>query len=170
LMLGFFSSRVSGAGYGNPWFDALVKPAAMPPGKAFGIAWTILYAMMGFALAMILDASRARGRMLAIGLFILQLILNLAWSPLFFAHHQVVVALVVIILMLIIAIATTFAFGRIRPIAAWLMVPYLAWLCFAALLNYQIHVLNPDAESLVPRGTSTHMIIRGADAPAQGDR
>jgi benzodiazapine receptor len=73
LLLGTVSGRLAGSGYGNPWFDALVKPALMPPGWVFGVAWTLLYICLGLALAMILHARGARGRRLAIGLFLAQL-------------------------------------------------------------------------------------------------
>ncbi|MGV3480000.1 MAG: TspO/MBR family protein [Sphingobium sp.] len=150
LLLGIASGQLANSGYGNPWFDALVKPAIMPPGWAFGAAWTILYVLMGLALAMILNARGAAGRSLAIALFVAQFLLNLAWSPIFFAAHQVGTALLVILAMLVLAVATTVAFRRVRPAAAALLLPYLAWLCFAATLNYQIGALNPDAATLAP--------------------
>jgi benzodiazapine receptor len=155
LLLGIISGRASNSGYGNPWFDALQKPASMPPGWMFGVAWTILYILLGLALAMILHARGARGRGLAVALFVGQMLLNLAWSPLFFALHEVRLALAVIALMLLLAAATAWAFARIRPIAAALMLPYLLWLCFAAYLNYQIAALNPSAEALAPASGST---------------
>ncbi|APG62092.1 tryptophan-rich sensory protein [Sphingorhabdus lutea] len=155
LFLGFLSGAVSGSGEENSWFQMLERPAAQPPGWVFPIAWTILYAMIAFAFALILNARGAKGRGLAIILFLMQLALNLAWSPLFFGGHQITYALYLIICILGCAIATTFAFGKIRKLAAWLMVPYLAWLSFATLLNYQIDMLNPDAETLyAPAATS----------------
>ena len=159
LLLGITSGRAANSGYENAWFAALVKPEAMPGAWVFGFVWTLLYIMMGFALAMILHARGARGRPLAIGLFIAQFVLNLTWSPIFFAAHQVTTALIVIIIMLALAIATTFAFARIRKAAAWLMVPYLAWLCFAAVLNYEIDRMNPNAETLVPGQASTDILL-----------
>jgi benzodiazapine receptor len=157
VFLGFLSGRVAGSGVGNRWFEALVRPAAMPPGWVFGAAWTALYILMGIALAMILNARGARARGTAIMLFVLQFIANLAWSPLFFAAHQVVAAFVLILLILALAVATTVAFGRVRATAAWLMVPYLAWLCFASILNWQVHSLNPKAEKLVPTRPNTQI-------------
>ena len=150
LLLGTVAGRVSNSGYGNPWFDALVKPAIMPPGWLFGIAWTILYSLLGLAIAIILNARGARGRGLAIGLFVAQLLLNYSWSPTFFAYHQVAAALGIILLMLLLSVITTILFARIRRGAALLMLPYLAWLAFASLLNYQFLQLNPNAENLVP--------------------
>ncbi|GLI96764.1 TspO/MBR family protein [Sphingobium sp. BS19] len=149
VFLGFLMSRISNAGFGNLWFDTLVKPSIMPPGLAFPIVWSILYVLMGLALSVVLDARGAKGRGVAVLLFLAQLACNLAWSPLFFASHKVTAALYLIILMLILATATTLAFRRIRRIAAWLMVPYLCWLGIACGLNYEIRRLNPDAETLV---------------------
>ncbi len=159
VFFGFLSGRASQSGYGNPWFDALQKPSIMPPGWAFGAAWTVLYVMLGFALALVLNARGNRYRSTAIALFAVAFVLNLGWSPLFFAAHQVLAAFVLILFMLATAIATTIAFARVRSVAAWLMVPYLAWLCFAATLNWQVHVLNPDAETLAPKGGSTQIEI-----------
>jgi translocator protein len=159
MFLGFLSGRASQSGYGNPWFDALIKPAIMPPGWLFGVAWSILYVMLGLALAMILNARGNRYRGYAVALFAVAFVLNLAWSPLFFAAHQVVAAFVLLLFMLIFAILTTIAFGQVRTAAAWLMVPYLMWLCFAGILNWQVHELNPDAERLAPAGPSTQIDV-----------
>ncbi len=150
VFLGFLMGQLSNSGYDNRWFAALDRPAIVPPGAVFGIAWTILYTMQGLALAMILNARGARGRGAAIGWFAAQFVLNLSWSPIFFAAHQVTAALFVIILILALAIATTFAFARVRRPAAWLLLPYLVWLSFASILTFQIDQRNPDAERLVP--------------------
>jgi translocator protein len=148
MLLGFMSGTISGSAEENRWYQELVKPDAQPPGWAFGIVWPILYFMMGLAFAIVLNARGAPQRMLAIGLFLGQFALNLMWSPLFFGRHQVSTALYLIIAMFIVALSTTLVFGRIRKSAAWLMVPYLAWLSFATILNYQIDQLNPEAERL----------------------
>ncbi len=157
FFLGFLSGRASQSGYGNPWFDALAKPAIMPPGWVFPVAWSTLYVLIGLALATVLAARRARWRSVAILLFVFQFAINLIWSPLFFAMHQVLAAFALILVMLAAAIATTIVFGRVRTQAAWLMVPYLAWLSFAAILNWQVHALNPNAETLVPNQRASHM-------------
>ena len=150
LLLGTLSGTVAGSGYGNPWFDALAKPDLMPPGWVFGAAWTLLYICLGLALALVLHARGARGRGLAIGIFLAQLLLNYAWSPIFFAAHEVGLAFTVIVLMIILAAIAALLFGRIRRAAGLLMVPYLAWLFFAAFLTWQIGQLNPGASQLVP--------------------
>ena len=149
LFLGFMSGRAANSGYGNRWFDALEKPAFMPPGWAFGAAWTILYILMALALAMIIYARGSRGRGIAILLFLVQLAMNLLWSPLFFRAHQVDNAFILILLLIATVAVTTFLFWRIRPAAGLLLLPYLAWLAFASMLNYEIGRLNPEAETLV---------------------
>jgi tryptophan-rich sensory protein len=159
LLLGTLSGKAANSGYGNPWFDALAKPAFMPPGWAFPVAWTILYILLGLSLAMILNARGAKGRGLAIGIFLVQLALNYSWSPLFFAAHKVATALLVIVAMIILTAIAAFLFARIRRTAAWLLIPYLAWLCFAAALNFEIGRLNPDAERLAPGAGETHIAL-----------
>ncbi len=158
VVMGSLMGSLSGSGT-SPWYMALEKPAFQPPGWAFGFAWTILYALMGIALAMILNARGAPGRSLAIGVFLAQLILNYSWSPIFFGAHQVTLGLYVIVLMFIGALASAWLFSRIRPLAGLLLLPYLAWLCFAAALNYETDRLNPDAETMIPPSGSVSVGI-----------
>lgn len=157
VLLGFLSGKFANSGFGNRWFDALEKPALMPPGWAFGAAWTVLYILMGLAFAMILHARGARGRGVAIALFLLQLLLNLAWSPLFFRAHQVGSALILILILLVVVAVTALMFARIRQVAGLLLLPYLAWLAFASFLNYEIGRLNPGAETLVAPALKTQI-------------
>lgn len=157
VFLGFLSGKLANSGYGNRWFDALEKPALMPPGWAFGVAWTILYVMMALAFAIVLHARGAKGRGAAIAVFLVQLLMNLAWSPLFFRAHQVGSALA-LILALFVAVAVTIAlFWRIRSLAGALLLPYLCWLAFASFLNYEIGRLNPDAPTLVAPALKTQI-------------
>ena len=159
LLLGFLSGRLSQSGPGNPWFDDLVKPAIYPPPAAFGIVWSILYVMMGLALAMIAAARRAPGRGLAIAVFAVQFAVNLAWTPLFFGAHQITGALVLIAVMDVLVIFTIVLFRKIRPLAAWLLLPYLAWILFATALNYQFLRANPDADGRINSGATTRIVI-----------
>ena len=145
VLLGSASGWVSNSGYGNEWFDALLKPSFMPPGWAFGVVWPILYLLMGLALAMILAEPPSPRRKLALILFFIQLVLNFAWSPVFFAAHNISLAKIVIFLMAALAAAAAGQFLRLRKPAGVLMVPYLAWLIFAATLNSAIERLNPGA-------------------------
>jgi tryptophan-rich sensory protein len=157
LLLGFGSSRIAPAGAENRWYAALVRPGITPPDWVFPVAWSVLYILMGLALAMIINARGSRLRGLGIALFVLQLLLNLAWSPLFFGMHQVSSALTLLVAIFVAALATTLVFGRIRSAAAWLMAPYLVWLCFAGVLNWEIGKLNPNASTLVPSPPSAQM-------------
>ena len=144
-LLGGLSGWVSNSGYGNPWFDALQKPSFMPPGYLFGIVWPILYALLGIALALILAEPESDRRRLALTLFAVQMVLNLAWSPTFFAGHDITLAKLVIIAIVVISAAAAILFFRLRPPAGLLMIPYLSWLMFATLLNAKIETLNPGA-------------------------
>ena len=158
VLLGFLAGRAVPVGNESRWYMALAKPAITPPAWVFPVAWSTLYVLMGVALAMILNARGARGRRLAITLFVGQFLLNLAWTPLFFGVHQVDAAVLVIGAMLLLSIGATMLFGRIRPIAAWLMVPYLVWISFAGVLTWRIGQLNPEAETLVPASGTSQML------------
>ena len=146
-LLGGLSGWLSNSGFGNGWFDTLKKPMFMPPGWAFGVVWPILYALMGTALAMVLVDRTSDRRRFALTLFFIQLALNLSWSPIFFAAHDITLAKWVIFIMAICAAGAAGQFLRIRQAAGLLMVPYLAWLIFAAVLNVTIEALNPGAGS-----------------------
>ena len=153
VLAGSASGWLSNSGYGNPWFDALEKPSFMPPGWLFGVAWTILYALMGASLALILAEPASDLKRVALTLFFTQLALNFAWSPVFFGAHDIKLALAMILVMLLIALIAASLFRRIRPLAGWLLLPYLLWLCFATALNNGIDRLNPGAsESLLGLG------------------
>jgi len=158
LLLGFTSARWVPSGSDSSWYRALVKPEMTPPDWAFPAAWTLIYILLGLALAMIIHARGSRLRGPAITVFAVQMVANLIWSPLFFGMHQVFWSLITIGVMFVLALATTLLFGRIRSAAAWLMVPYLAWLVYAGILTYRIAELNPGAETLVPSSTTTQII------------
>jgi tryptophan-rich sensory protein len=143
--LGSASGWLSNSGYGNAWFAGLTKPFFMPPGWAFGLVWPILYALLGLSLALILSEPPSEARRKGLILFGAQLALNYAWSPLFFAAHAIQLALVTIFVMAAVAAMAARQFWSIRPLAGALMLPYLAWLCFAASLNAAIDGLNPGA-------------------------
>lgn len=139
------SGWLSNSGYGNGWFDALHKPDFMPPGWAFGVVWPILYALLGIALAMILAEPPSDRRRIALTLFFVQLALNFAWSPIFFAGHDIFLAKWVIFVMAAVAAAAARQFFVLRKAAGLLVIPYLAWLVFAATLNATIEALNPGS-------------------------
>jgi translocator protein len=145
LMLGFFSGAAAGSGEGNVWFYGLTKPSLYPPPATFGIVWSILYLVMGLALSMVITARGASGRGLAIGLFAVQFVLNLAWSPVFFGMGNLSGGLILLLVIDAAVLLTVWAFYRVRPLAAGLLLPYLAWVLFATLLNWQFVTANPGA-------------------------
>lgn len=157
LLIGSLSGLISNGGHDNRWFASLDLPAITPPDWVFATVWPILYVCLGLSLAMVLHARGAKGRGFALLLFFAQLIANFAWAPLFFGRHQVSTALYLIIFTLLMTLAAAFAFAPIRKAAAWLLLPYMAWLAFAAVLNFQIDQRNPDAETLVPHAASTQI-------------
>ena len=147
VIMGSASGWLSNSGYSNEWFASLAKPAFMPPGWMFGVVWTTLYVLMGVALAMVWAAPRTPERKTALLLFFVQLAVNYAWSPIFFGAGMIEIGLLTILLMFALAAATAWRFANIRSLAGWLLVPYLAWLCLATALNFEIGRLNPVSDS-----------------------
>jgi len=157
VLLGLASAVLAQSGYGNPWFDALAKPPSMPPAWLFPVAWTILYVLIGLALAMLLNARGAARRGRLIGLFVLQLVLNYAWSPLFFRFHQIAPALALIAAMVVLTGVLMALLAKVRPLASLLLAPYFAWLLFAGMLTFQILTLNPEPQEVASLAASPDM-------------
>jgi tryptophan-rich sensory protein len=157
LLLGVLSGALAGSGSGNPWFAALEKPPLYPPPAMFGIVWSVLYVLMGVALAMIVTARGARGRQAALIAFAIQFVLNLAWSPMFFAAHQITLSLVLLGVLDVAVIVTVVLFRAVRPVAALILLPYLAWIFFATLLNFQFLTANPGADGQETSGAITRV-------------
>ncbi len=124
------------------WYATLAKPSFNPPDWVFGPVWTTLYIVMAAAAWLVWRASGWAGASGSLSLFLLQLALNLAWSFIFFRFHQVGLALLDVLAMLAAIAAITFAFRRHSSLAAILLLPYLAWVTFAAVLNAAIWRLN----------------------------
>lgn len=152
LLLGSLSGLLSGSGAENPWYASLRKPEISPPSFLFPVVWSTLYALMGFAAALVCAAWGARGRGVALVAFAAQLVLNLAWSPVFFGAHQITGALVVILLLDAMVLLTIGLFWRIRWLAGALLLPYLAWILFATVLTWQYLQLNPQADGQTVTG------------------
>ncbi|MBC8066430.1 MAG: tryptophan-rich sensory protein [Chlorobia bacterium] len=140
--VGFIGSQASMMGL-QAWYPSLNKPAYNPPGWVFAPVWSILYFMMGIALWQVWRSEPSRARSWGLPLFAFQLILNGLWSWIFFAWHQLPMAFGEIILLDLAILATILAFNKVRSSAAWLLVPYLAWCCFATLLTFSIWKMNP---------------------------
>ena len=126
----------------DAWYAGLAKPSWTPPSWAFPVAWTALYIAMGVAGALLI---RRRGRKLApiaLALFITQLCINYAWSPVFFEWHAVGHAAVVVAVLAALVVATIAVAFPVDRRAAYLLAPYLAWVAFATALNVRIWQLN----------------------------
>ena len=143
LLLGFVSGEIGGSD--TPWFQNLRKPDIFPPPALFGIAWSVLFVLIGLALAFVASAWGARGRVLALAVFALHFAATLAWTPVFFAMKEMETALYILVFVVISLLAVVVLFWRVRRIAAALLLPYLAWVTFAAVLNYQFILVNPGA-------------------------
>jgi tryptophan-rich sensory protein len=152
LLLGFLSGEVAGSGPGNPWFASLAKPTSYPPPQVFGIVWAVLYVLIGLAAAMVAAAWGAKSRTAALTFFVIQLLLNLAWSPLFFLFHEMRFALYLLAALDFAVLVTLVLFWRVRWLAGVLLVPYLAWITFATFLNWQFLVLNPQVDGVQVSG------------------
>jgi len=129
------------------WYAGLAKPSFNPPGWVFGPVWTLLYILIAVAGWRVWQRERPRGRAHlfrspAMRLWAAQLVLNFLWSPVFFTAHRIDLALV-IVLMLLLTVLGFIAVARTTDrLAAWLFVPYAAWVAFAAVLNGAILRLN----------------------------
>ncbi|QOV90876.1 TspO/MBR family protein [Humisphaera borealis] len=123
------------------WYPTLVKPSWNPPPWIFGPVWTTLYVMMGIAAFLVWRAHSKLGTR-ALTLFAIQLLLNVAWSWIFFSQRQIGWAAVEVVVLLLAIIATTALFWRVSRPAGALMFPYIAWVSFASFLNFTIWQLN----------------------------
>lgn len=126
------------------WYPQLAKPAFTPPGWIFGVVWPVLYCLMGVAWFLVWQGGWERREVRqATAAFFVQLALNLAWSLLFFGLRSPLLGLLEMLALGAAIGATMALFSRVSRVAAWLLVPYLAWVGFALLLNYSIWRLNP---------------------------
>jgi benzodiazapine receptor len=121
------------------WYQTLNKPSWNPPPWIFGPVWTLLY--LGMAVAAWLVWKRGRQGQ-ALRLYVVQLALNTAWTPVFFGAHQLGAAFIVIVCMWIAIFLTQRAFQAVSRPAGLLLVPYLAWVSFASVLNFTLWRLN----------------------------
>jgi translocator protein len=127
----------------NIWYDNIVKPSWNPPAYLFGPVWTILYFLMGVSLWIIWKSDFYEyKKSQAMLFFAMQLFCNFWWTILFFKFHSPFAAFADIILMIVLILFTIFRFAEISKTAAWLLVPYISWVCFAAILNYNLWYLN----------------------------
>lgn len=133
LLIGFFTAP-------GEWYSQLAKPSFTPPPWVFGPVWTVLYILVAFAGWRVWQRARLS---LAMLLWVAQLVLNFAWSPVFFAAHDLSLALVIIAALLVAILAFIGAAWRVDRVASLLFVPYAAWVIVATALNASIVSLNP---------------------------
>ncbi len=120
----------------------LQKPPLSPPGWVFGVVWTVLYALMGISAAKVYLAPESPARSRGLNLFVLQLIVNFFWSPIFFNAQAYGFAFFWLLLLWALVGLMILQFRKVDKTAARLQIPYLIWLTFAAYLNYAVWQLN----------------------------
>ncbi|WP_259067819.1 TspO/MBR family protein [Mucilaginibacter sp. X4EP1] len=127
----------------STWYAGLNKPLFNPPDWSFGPAWTLLYIMMAIAAYLVWDKRHKSNKYTsACIIYFVQLLLNFLWSIVFFGMHQILGALVIIGLLFFSIMITIAVFKKISKAAAWLLAPYLLWVAFAGVLNFDIYILN----------------------------
>lgn len=124
------------------WYASLNRPSFSPPNWVFGPVWTTLYILLGISFFLIWKENRSKQRNLAIKVFAIQMFLNFAWSFIFFYFNMIGAALLEIILLWINIAVMIYLFYKIKPIAAYLNIPYLLWVSFATILNAGYYFLN----------------------------
>ena len=142
IILCFAAPAVSASIPPGSWYAGINKPTWNPPGWIFGPVWTFLYVTMAIAAWRVWLKGGFREQRKALGLFLLQLALNAAWTPIFFGAHWLGVAFAEILLLWLAILLTLLAFQKVDKLAAGLLVPYLAWVSFASVLNFTLWRLN----------------------------
>ena len=143
LVVGYLSSITTQSSI-NTWYPTLIKPSFNPPNWLFAPVWTLLFIMMGIAAGMIWKHLESQRELVkkALLFFTVQLLLNALWSYLFFGLNNVLLALIEVILLWLVIYETFHIFRKIDKKAAYLFIPYLIWVAFAAVLNGSIYYLN----------------------------
>ena len=150
LAVGIVSSRWTAPEIPT-WYRGLRKPSFNPPNWIFAPVWTTLYILMGVAAWRVFIAPASSARSLGLAVFVLQLTLNFFWSYIFFHRHALGAALAEVLVLWVFIAVSLGAFARVEALAAWLLVPYLAWVSFASVLNAALWRLNPSQNALLAR-------------------
>lgn len=137
---GVLAGILSGSG-GNYENYNYIKPPLSPPGWLFPVVWAVLYLLMAIGMAMVWNADQAHAKP-ARNLYIVQLVVNLLWPFFFFRWEMRGFAVIWLLLLIALVMVMALRFEQISPKAAYLQIPYLIWLCFAAYLNIAIWLLN----------------------------
>jgi translocator protein len=140
----FAAAAMGGLFLPGEWYAGLRKPSWNPPNWIFGPVWSALYTIMAMAAWLVWKRGGFAGQRVALLLFLVQLLFNALWSPLFFGLHQPSLAFVDLMLLWLTLLATIAAFWKARRLAGAMLLPYLAWSTFAGSLNFAIWRLNPS--------------------------
>ncbi|MBR3770882.1 MAG: tryptophan-rich sensory protein [Clostridium sp.] len=141
-LVGLLSSRISGMGQGQ-MTPYPIKPPLTPPGAVFPIVWTILYALMGIALYLVVNAQiDKQDKKIAVVIFMMQLFFNFIWTIAFFRLQMCWLSFIIICVLLFLIFLTVLVFGRINRLSAYILIPYLLWVTFALYLNLGYCILN----------------------------
>lgn len=143
ILLSFGPAALGAVFTPGTWYAGLNKPSWTPPGWVFGPVWTALYFMMAVAAWRVWQHGGFGAQRRPLTCFIGQLVLNAAWTPLFFGLHLPAAAFGVLLLLWGTIMLTMIGFFRVSRFAGWLLAPYLAWASYAAALNFAIWRLNP---------------------------
>lgn len=130
--------------FDQTFYDKLNKPSFQPPQWLFKPMWIILYILMSISLFIVSNQTPSALKPAAISLFLIQLMLNLSWMPMYFVHHKIKSALFICITLTLTVVFMITVFAKISTLAAILLIPYLLWLIFASILNAALVKLNPD--------------------------
>jgi benzodiazapine receptor len=143
LAVGYSSSTFTKEGVAT-WYPTILKPSFNPPNWVFMPVWTLLFILMGVAAGLVWDKIKEQNEEVkkALGFFLVQLILNAVWSYIFFGLKNPMLALVEIVLLWLMIYETYLKFTKINKTAGYLLIPYMAWVAFAAVLNASIWWLN----------------------------
>lgn len=143
LLIGGISAAISSQGMAE--YRNMIKPPLSPPAWVFSVAWTVLYIMMGLASYFILTAdTELRNKAMSLTFYMIQLVMNFMWSIIFFNWHNYMLAFIWLIIMWIVVICCAVRFFSISRVAAFLLIPYILWLTFAAYLNLSTYMLNTN--------------------------
>lgn len=138
LAVGVLSSMASG---GTELYSTIKQPALSPPGFIFPIVWTILYILMGIS-SYIIYTSHSPHTADALSIYGFQLFFNFIWSIIFFKFSLFLPSFIWLLILILLIVLMIYNFYKIKPIAAYLQIPYLLWCIFAAYLNFMIYILN----------------------------
>jgi translocator protein len=142
LVMSFAAGWIGSRFMPDAWYSSLAKPSWNPPNWIFAPVWSALYVLMGVAAWLVWRKAGFSGAGAALGLFVVQLVLNALWSYLFFGQHRLDLAFFDIVALWVAILVVMLLFWRMNTVAGALMLPYLAWVSFASLLNFVIWRLN----------------------------